>query len=85
VSDHPDLEVEIPLGHAVVIYEALKRFHESGTDTFVTDGAEWYALVQFLGALQRALHSRELDGDWEWQPVLNAARDELGSYDGIPF
>jgi hypothetical protein len=75
------IEVELSHGEAVVLYELLRRYQESRKPDLVTDRAEWYALVLLCGALERSGAAEIPDYD----KVLENARSELGSYDGVPF
>jgi hypothetical protein len=66
---------------AVVLYEMIERYYEAAKPELARDRAEWYALVQLSGALER---SGLLDA-WNYQELLADARSSLADYDGIPF
>ena len=78
-----DVHLSVPQGQAMVLYEALARYHASGRKEFVPDAAEWRALILLLGELERQL-SGAVSVE-EWQRAVVAARQELGAYDGGPF
>jgi hypothetical protein len=65
--------VVLPWGEATVLYELLKRYHESERAEIVTDQAEWRVLVNVCGQLERG-GTIELP---EYQRVLAEAREEL--------
>jgi hypothetical protein len=76
-----NINVSLPWGEAVVLYELLRRYQESEKATLTTDRAEWRALVLLVGQLERNGAAEVPD----YETVLANARRELGSYDGVPF
>jgi hypothetical protein len=75
------ISVSLSWGEAVLLYELLSRYQESGQPTLTTDRAEWRAFVLLLGQLEQN-GAAEVP---EYATVLADARRELGSYDGTPF
>jgi hypothetical protein len=76
-----EITLTVPTGVALVLYELIERYYDAAAPELKTDRAEWYALVQLSGALERnGVHEVE-----EYDRILNEARRDLSSYDGIPF
>ena len=75
------ITISLSRAEAVVLYELLDRYHESGAPELVTSRAEWLALVQLQGHLERG-GAIEIP---DYQELLAQARGEFGSYDNAPF
>jgi hypothetical protein len=76
------MRVSVPLrqGEALVLYECLKRYHESESPDLVTDRAEWRVLINVLGELERRLSDPRLD----YRKSLERAKRDLDNSDA-PF
>jgi hypothetical protein len=75
------INISLSWGEAIVLYELLIRYHESRKPELRTDRAEWGALVQLAGHLERG----GVDEIPDYQGVLTQARTELNGYDAAPF
>jgi hypothetical protein len=71
------ITLELSWHEAIVLRELLDRYQDSRKPELVTDAAEWRALVQLQGHLERG-------GAWEipdYGRVLREAREALGIED----